>query len=293
MYRRMLVALDGSRISEAVLPYARSFAKALKPPVELLQVIDPEHLRAPSESSRPIDDDLAEARNNSSAYLSIVAKTFPSVGTVECSVEVGNPAEVIANRAAAESETLIAMATHGRSGFQRWLLGSVARKVATIAANPLLLVRAMEESETSGEADLKRVLVALDGSESAEIALPHATDIAGEMLIETVLLQVYDPCTYERLPRIDQIKQELKAEAEAYLEKKARELEAAGLEEVSCVALEGYPAAEIVDITHKMPDSLMVITTHGRSGVQRWLLGSVTERVIHHATGPVLIIRVA
>jgi len=291
MYKKLLVTLDGSRISEAVLPYARSLAKSLKIPVQLMQAVDPEDFRLlPEPVQGQYYETQAERTASGVAYLERVAVTFPDIAVKFC-VELGNPAELILDKAAANSGTLIAMASHGRSGFQHWLLGSVAHKVASVASNPLLLVRANQEMKTDGEAELTSVLVPLDGSELAEMALPHARELAIELLIELIVLRVCDFSNYRRLPRVNQIARELKLEAKEYLEKKMRQLEAQGLEEVSYLILEGDPAVEIVDIAQKKPDNLVAITTHGRTGIKRWLLGSVTEHVIRHATGPILIIR--
>ena len=83
-------------------------------------------------------------------YLERVAKNFP-VGKVQCTVRKGNAAEAIIEVAAAEKQTLIAMATHGRSGLDRWLLGSVAEKVLRAASNPTLVVRAKERRTPPGK----------------------------------------------------------------------------------------------------------------------------------------------
>lgn len=294
IYRKILVPLDGSTLAESILPYARRLAIALRIPVEMVQIIDPEVFRLHLEPSPgQYYESEAERRRNSVAYLTGVMETFLSATTVDFSVEVGNPAEVIADKAAADSGTLIAMTTHVRSGFQRWLLGSVAHKVAHIATNPLLLVRGAEGFKVTGETELKTVLVPLDGSELAELALPHAAELAKELLLKVVLVRVYDPLAYGHLPRMDQIAEELRAEAEAYLEAKVRQLEAEGIETMSYLALKGYPAAEIVEIVQRMPHSLVAISTHGRTGIKKWFLGSVAERVVHYAGGPVLIIRAA
>lgn len=93
---------------------------------------------------------------------------------MDCSVEVGRPAETIVDRTAADTGTLIAMTTHGRSGIKRWLLGSVAEKVLHAATRHLLLARATEESKKAGEVSLKRLVVPLDGSRLGEMVMPHA-----------------------------------------------------------------------------------------------------------------------
>ncbi len=286
MYSKLLVTLDGSRIAEGILPYARSLAKTFNVPVELLQVTDPDVISALSDPpmGRYVDAAEADMKRTSRDYLKSVAGSFLDSGTTNCSAEIGNPAEVIADRAAAHSGTLIAMATHGRSGAQRWFLGSVANKVLHAATNPLLLVRATDKSETSTEAPLKTVLVPLDGSPLAELVLPHIAAVTKSMKLEVVLLRV-------SVPVYPQLMKSIRQETKSYLEGKVQQLEAEGLDKISYVMLEGDAASEIIDMAQKTPDNLVAMCTHGRSGVGRWVLGSVTDRVVRYSSDPVLVIR--
>ena len=188
------------------------------------------------------------------------------------------------------------MSTHGRSGVQRWLLGSVAEKVLHACTNPLLLVRTTGEGRTGEEAPLKRVLVPLDGSSLAELVLPHVAVIAKEMKLEVILLRVYSLVSQMYMaegmaPDFDQLTESIRDEVKSYLEEKVRQLKLEGLEKVSYQLLEGDPAAKIIDVSREMPDNLVAISTHGRSGIGRWVLGGVTDRVVRHTSDPVLVIR--
>src|SRR3990167_152316 len=123
MYRKIMVPLDGSQLSEGIVPYARSFAEALKVPVELLHVIDPEIIKTFSdpERGRYVDVVEAEMQQHGIHYLEEVAnkqlgRRSSDAFAVTCSVVIGKPAEAIIDRAAAEPGALIAMATHGHSG---------------------------------------------------------------------------------------------------------------------------------------------------------------------------------
>ena len=298
MYSNIFVPLDGSRLSEGILPYACSLAKALKIQIELLQVIDPDTIESSSDPSVGRTSDIVEAdmKRNCSDYLNEKAKALLGSLTFNRSVEVGNPAEVIVDRAAAHTGTLIAMSTHGRSGVQRWLLGSVADKVLHACTNPLLLVRTASEGRVGEEAPLKTVLVPLDGSSLAELVLPHVAAMAKEMKLEVILLRVYSMLSYtytgeELAPDIDQLTEIIRDAVKSYLEEKVGKLKAEGIEKVSYQLLEGDPAAKIIDIARETPDNLVAICTHGRSGIGRWALGSVTDRVVRHSGDPVLVIR--
>jgi len=121
MYGKILVPLDGSNLSESVLPYVRALAQALKIQVELLHAIDPEVISAlvdPS-SGRYANVVEVDMRRKDLEYLEPVADSFPEARAVSCSTVVDKPAAAIVQIAAATSETLVAMATHGRSGIQR------------------------------------------------------------------------------------------------------------------------------------------------------------------------------
>ena len=96
---------------------------------------------------------------------------------MKCTIEAGNPAEVIINMVTAEPETLVAMATHGYSGAARWLLGSVAEKVLRALTSDVLLVRP-QAANRDGSAELKTALVPLDYSQPAEMALPTVSELA-------------------------------------------------------------------------------------------------------------------
>ena len=123
MYKKILVPLDGSSIAEVVLPYARAFATALRIPVHLLQVMDPE-TRIPSVAAQQdrSNNILTAEREHNGDYLKEMAASFFDPAAVSCSVRIGKAAEVITEVAAPHLDTLIAMTTHGRSGVRQSVL---------------------------------------------------------------------------------------------------------------------------------------------------------------------------
>jgi nucleotide-binding universal stress UspA family protein len=298
MYTRMLVPLDGSRVAEQVLPYGRFLAKALRLPVELLGVVDPEVLVAFSNPAqgRPLDTLVAETLSRTAIYLETTARSFQGV-QVKCSAAKGKPEDVVIEKAAADKNTLIVMATHGRSGIQRWLLGSVAERVLHGATNHLFLVRASEQGKTDGEAPLQTVIVPLDGSSLAEQVLPYVLDLTKKMKLKVVLMRAYalppaisaEDYGFYSAELLDH----LESEARDYLAEKENEVKQNGVENVASVLNVGYGAEEIIMLARNTPDNFIAMCTRGRSGVQRWVLGSVTDRVVRHSGDPVLIIRSA
>jgi nucleotide-binding universal stress UspA family protein len=296
MYRRILVPLDGSQVAEQVLPYARYLAGKLKIPVDLLGVVvDLAVLTSAMRANvRNVKTLMTDHVQRSEAYLEKLGKTFPEIAITQA-VRKGKPEEVVIEKAASDGDTLITMATHGRSGIDRWLLGSVAEKVLRGTTNPLLLVRAAEHGKSEGEITIKRVIVPLDGSPLAEKVLPHVTALAKEMAFETVLMRAYNLeqviSTFENyIPDWDALEAEARAEAMSYLDGKMRELKSQGLSEISSRVSDKEAAREIIDVAREEPNSLIAMCSHGRSGVKRWVLGSVTEKVVRHSNSPVLVI---
>ncbi len=294
MYRRILVPLDGSKVAEQVLPYARYLAGKLKIPVDLLGVVDLVGTVTSTMMAnvRNLDAFITDCVHRSEAYLEHMSKTFPDV--VGWTVRKGKPEDVVIEKAADGRNTLIAMATHGRSGIDRWLLGSVVEKVLRGTTNSLLLVRATEHGKSEGESAIKRVIVPLDGSPLAEKVLPYITGLAKELAFETVLLRAYNLrqviSTFEgTIPDWEKLEAKAKMDALGYLDSKVRELKHQGLIEIVSRASDREAAREIIEAAAE-PDSLIAMCTHGRSGVKRWVLGSVTEKVVRHSDRPVLVI---
>lgn len=305
MYSKVLIPLDGSKTAEKVLPYSRYLAGRFKIPVELLSVIDVVEMakNLSAEKARLLKTVIEERISSSENYLRAVAATFPGI-EVKCTVEKGLPVEMIMEKAGADKTTLINMATHGLAGIKRWLLGSVAAKVIQAAETPLLLVRASGEGVAKDRISFESIIVPLDGSELAEQVLPHVVEIARAMNVEVVLVRAFElPATaYYRgddlppsaaafIPTYEELVAELSREAREYLDAKVKELRSRGLEKIRAETLEGAAADVIIDQAHKTRDSLIAMCTHGLSGLKRWVLGSVAEKVVNHAESPLLIIR--
>jgi nucleotide-binding universal stress UspA family protein len=300
MSTRLLVPLDGSKTAEKVLPYARHLAAALKLPVELLAAIDvaevASHIAA--EKARFLDTMIEDGVRNSERYLRGVAVSFAGAN-VKCVVERERAEVAIIEHAAKDKDTLITMATHGRSGMNRFLLGSIAEKVLRATTNPLLLVRASDDAKTEGAAAVKTIIVPLDGSDLAESVLPAAVDLAKRLDSEIVLFRAYNipygaystgDGFYDPV-NLDALLASIKDEASEYLARKTEELKRTGLNRVSFVAKEGFSADEIIAFGRETKDSMIAMCTHGRSGVKRFVLGSVTETVVRHSGEPVLVLR--
>jgi nucleotide-binding universal stress UspA family protein len=306
MYHRILVPLDGSSLSKQILPYARWLAKGLECPIELMRVMEPVPATLDDSAHGVYPHRVAESlKSHLEDYLETKATSLRDAGLqVSLAVYEGNPAEHIIGEAEKDPETLIAMSTHGRSGITRWIMGSVANKVLQGTSNPLLMVRASQEEDVVKEVELRTVIVPLDRSPMSEQALPHAASLAKALGLKLVLLWVFPlieghytdlgiGATTYGVPMQGEVSQAVESEANHYFATVEEELRRLGAPEVESHLLWGQPASTIIDFARQTPNNLVAMTTHGRSGIDRWVLGSVTDRVVRHSEDPVLVIRSA
>ena len=301
MYSRILVPLDGSPLAEQVLPYVRQVATALKSPVELLRVMEP----MPAGLANPrrgvyVDKTTGTMRHHDQDYLDELASPLKEAGVdASCGIREGDAAVQIVKEAERKPGTLIAMSTHGRSGIARWVFGSVTDRVLHTTTSPLLVVRSHEEENAFPDTALKTVIVPLDGSDMAEQVLPHVAALAKAAALKVVLLRViptiayayaYSDVSYSSRVN-DDLLSSLEEEAASYLNEVRERLLKQGVATVEERMLRGQPGGSIVDTALDTPDHLVAMTTHGRSGLGRWVMGSVADRVVRHSGGPVLVIR--
>ena len=139
----------------------------------------------------------------------------------------------------------------------------------------------------------KRVLLPLDGSPLAEQALPHAIAQASHSQAELILLRVIEPYTRGTglsLADHERIRQQAKAWAREYLEPIAADVQQQGIPS-RAVTVDGHPHVEIAQFAETHEVDLIVMSTRGQSGLSRWLMGSVADRVVRGAAVPVLLVR--
>jgi len=288
---RVLVPLDGSPLSESVLPLALGLAPA---ELLLLEAVDSSLVGGESEDVR--------SRAIGGGYLAAVAERIRASGRtgVEALVREGRPAATILEVAAERAVGLVALATHGRSGFDRLVLGSIAEKVIRASPVPVLAVRTSEPPAPSVPARplFGSVLVPHDGSDLASRAIEALAILGGAGRARLTLLGVveaYDGAPPSRNPRDRENVAErfLRLRADDLretLERVARRARDLGFEVSADVEI-GRPAATILDWAKALSASLIAMSTHGRSGISRWTLGSVTEQVLRATTVPLLICR--
>ena len=299
MYTRILVPLDGSSTAEQVLPYVRLLGKKAGTRVDLLRLIEalPDEFAEPDQGAY-LNEMIARELRQQRRKLDQVAATLNSQGiSTSVTVEEGKPAEFIVAEAEKQQDTLIAMATHGRSGVGRWVMGSVTDKVLHATLEPMLVVRATEQGELPAE-KIETIIVPLDGSTLAEKALPYARDVAkttgaGILVVRVIAPSAFAYYGYEYYvpPTNDDAFLQVGADAVEYVSSVVKRLTNEGVSDANGVTPDGPPAAVLVDTAKGYANSLVIMTTHGRSGVGRWVMGSVADHVVRHSGDPVMMIR--
>lgn len=297
MFRHMLVPLDGSRLAESVLPATSVLARRLDARVTVFHEIErwaPATVHGERHLTQP-----AEAES----YLSGVAEWFASQG-VKADVLVhrggADVARSIADRAAEIGADLIVLCTHGSSGFRGFLFGRVAQQVLRWGTIPVFLIQPSTEGREQ-PFSCRHLIVPLDGSEMAEIALPAASAVARAFEAEVLLMWVVPTvatisgergAAMKLMPMAAAALLDVEAaQAAAYLERVGARLREEG--RVTSVAVDrGEPVRVLLDTVVKRGIDLIVIATHGRSGVSAVWAGSVASRILLHSTRPILLIRI-
>lgn len=296
MFDKILVPLDGSDLSKAILPYVVQVAKGAGASLVLVSVIDPSDLDDHRRIANVPDDALSDAQEHSNNWLSGIADSIKADAVdVHFETVLGRPAEAIAKMAADEGCDLVAMSTHGRSAITRGILGSVTDRIVHTASVPVLtMTPARAKAYSDGRDKLTEVLVALDGSELSELVLPYVEDIALKLSLKVTLVRVISGISAAFVAEhpyegSTEVQTALENECNEYLQNHADRLAAKGLE-VERIVMRGAPAIQILDLIRQRPHDLVVLATHGRSGINRMIMGSVAEKIIRASNDPILVV---
>jgi nucleotide-binding universal stress UspA family protein len=288
MINRILVPLDGSKLAEQALSAARGLAVATDGELVLLTAIARMERWANAETPAWEEEEEAMA----AGYLDTLARELRDAGLkVTTRVAWGRPSEMIRQIADEASADLIVMTTHGRSGIARWLIGSVADNVLRTTQRPLLLVRAQEER--LAPLNVRSILVPLDGSRLAESSLTFVKGLARQLSARVILERVIVPPTMlyaeQYIPSSAPILEDLEADARNYLETERERVESEDINVMISVD-DGFPVETIINAAERFGADVIVLTSHGRTGPARTILGSVTDGLVRQSNRPCLVI---
>jgi nucleotide-binding universal stress UspA family protein len=301
MKEHILVPLDGSAMAEAVLPHAERFARLSGAALTLLHVVTEAErsqthfwvAAAPAELRQQWEQ---AALTETHSYLAALASRLQTSGlSVRTEVLAAEDAAgaIVAYAQADPDLVLVAMATHGLGGLSRWVVGSVAAQVLCAAPKPMLLVRAREDATPSSMTPYRTIVIPLDGSALAEQALAEALRLPGtadaRLLLVGVIPSRHDRDRSAAEPAGPGLPDETEP-FERYLQRVAQRLGADGFTARARLVI-GAPADAILRVSAEEQADLIVIATHGRSGLSRLMLGSVAEEIVRHADRPVVLVR--
>lgn len=292
---QILVPIDVA--SDSIL--ATSIAKTIARPgdeivfIHVIPLLDTSGVLLPKSVS--VDSIARSIRAEAEQRLERLTATasVPEGVRVTSVVLDGNPGEEIVAVASNPGVRLIVMETAGKGAASRMMLGSVADHVARSSPVPVLLARHTSDGfdEVTG---FKRIVVPIDGSARSRVALPVVADMAARLEVPVQLLAVLSLDRYAYLygaaysiAAVDEFEAEEARHLRGALEAIQAELGAHGIKTTSSL-LSGAIAPSIEDQLE--PGDLVVMASHGRSGVRRWLLGSVTEHLVRKGSAPVLIV---
>lgn len=300
-HMRVLVPLDGSDLSEQAIPYAQAMVQQggvlvyaqVVPGAEPLFGLIGNKLASEGEVASMYEVSAREELERVKARWATIAPN------VEIDVAAGDPAETIIALADRNKADLIVMASAGRGAIGRWTFGSVADRVAHVSETPVMIVRGRDAGVEPGVAHIARVLVPYDGSATARECFDEAADIAMQIDREVHVIRaifpeaevaptrgfeaVYTPDLYQMMT------DSLETEARTSLDEAVELLKSHGATKIVTEIRHGPTAQSIAEAARI--DDVIVMSSHGRTGVKRWLMGSIAEKLVRSGPCPVVIVR--
>jgi nucleotide-binding universal stress UspA family protein len=302
VFKHILIPIDSQPLSQHAAKIGLEVARQFAARVTMVHVLEVHPMFALQTEFAASGVVLAEAQKLLELWVALAEQQGIKLETKILEDETGNVAASITTAAEEWNSDLILMGTQGREGFDRLLVGSVAERVARTANQPVMLVRGTAEAVKANP--ISSLLVSIDGSLEGQVALKTAGGLAAQLSIGLHVLHVvpdmplpmsdglgFGTLLYQPEPWLEALNNQGRAiieKAKATLESilKPEHLE------TSMVQQNGQRIAQVIlKFATEHGSSLIVLGTHGRSGIDRLLLGSIADGVIHHADVPVLLVR--
>ena len=300
-FDRILVPLDGSELAEQAIPFARAVAREAGTLIYAQVVPKAEAIHGLTGGTVASAGEVGTMfEQNATGDLETAAQRWQSIApNYKIAIGSGDPSETILKLATENDCDLIVIASHGRGALGRWTFGSVADRLSRTSDLPVLIIRPRDVSvDKDAIPAIGRILLPTDGSELSKSAVDEAAALGKHLGQSVVLVRsvfpeaelaptagydaVYAPEIYDELSRSleDDARKSLDAMAQIVRDKGA---------EVEILLMHG-PAAQTIESVAR-PDDLIVMSSHGRSGFKRWLIGSVAEKLVRTAPCPVMLVR--
>lgn len=282
MFDNILVPTDGSECAEAAVGYAEDLATRTDASIHVLCVADSRTLENAPEH------DLFKKERTEIAERTANELSESGVST-EQAVRTDIPHRAIREYATEADIDLIVMGTHGRTGVERFLLGSVTEKVVRLSDVPVLTVPAQEDGDVTYP--YSDILVPTDGSQGAEVAISPAIEVATTYDARIHALSVVDTMGLGVERSSGEILNALEDSAQSAVDTVAEQATEASVSVAETTTEHGTPSRRIRSYIEDHDIGLVVMGTHGRSGIERYLLGSVAEKTVRTSPAPVMTIR--
>lgn len=282
MFDTVLVPTDGSDCAQVAAGYAADLASRYDASVHVLSVVDSRTLENAPHYDRIRNEcvEIAEETTEDVAASGV---------SVERAVRTEVPHRAILRYVTEQDIDLVVMGTHGRTGVERYLIGSVTEKVVRLSDVPVLTVKADDDSAVTYP--YTDVLVPTDGSAGAEAAVGPAVDIAGTYDARLHILSVVDTMAMGVDVRSGAALEALEDSARSAVAAVEERAVGASVSAVETAIEQGDPYHGIRAYVDDHDIDLVVMGTHGRSGIERYLLGSVTEKTVRTSPAPVMTVR--
>jgi nucleotide-binding universal stress UspA family protein len=309
MYRNILVPLDGSTFGEYALPLALTIARKSNASLQLVHV-HPPLAAGYLEGAAYIDESLDDhAKQQEMLYLEQTAQKLRQLGHVPVTTRLllGPVTEAIEAAVRDLPADLVVLTTHGRGFLGRFWLGSTTDELVRHLTIPVLLTHPEEgKPDLEHEVEVNRLVIALDGTPLAEKMLQPAMEMGRALGAEFTLLRVLQPPQPYAFPleggsigqmaagvidQIEAMQKRVEKEAEQYLNDVSFHFREQGLKVTTRVLIDTQPGACILAEAKNRGHDMIALETHGRGGLTRLLLGSVTDKVIRGSHVPVLVHR--
>lgn len=296
MTRTIVVPLDRSVVAESALPFALSLARETGARLTLLAVIDLPFEFAAWLDATTIVDAKIDVEDAYEDYLDALALEIDDI-PVETLVRIGGAPAEIQRYVESLEDPVIVMASHGRSGVRRMLIGSVTQQVVHQVMTPVIVVPAcLAEDQIRPALRIESVLFPLDGSPFAEYALEEGLKLFSDHKPAVHLVRVVEVVSWYGGPYsgmdyygLDPYIDVSRDAAHAYLDAVAARLKERGYEVTTEVRV-GLVADQIEAVADAREVDLVVMATHGRSGVGRLIFGSVAERALRQSPAPLMLV---
>lgn len=296
-FQNILAPTDFSAPAVAGVRYAMNLRSKFGSTLTLLHVVEPASLMSGMESVVLAESDSEVAAWALTQLKQLAQREAGGDKRVATIVRTGKAFHEIATEAAENKADLIVIATHGYTGVEQLLLGSTAERVVRHASCPVLTVPAHTAPKRTGKTSdfkIKKILVPLDFSQLAQAALPWAVFLANQFKAELVLVHVEEKFPIDYLmgrELLNHTMVPLIRQAKADLERMAEGLSKTTDVKISVIVRDGKPFQEICAAAKESGADMVVLTTHGHTGLKHVWLGSTAERVVRHARCPVLVVR--